>query len=217
MCAGVDVWEAELANDDQSEYLLDGIKNGFKLTDQDFEPVSVLRKNYLSASVTNEVKAEGNIKVEIQKGRYIVVPSKPLVVSSIGAVPKPNSDVRLIHDLSRPYGSVNAYSLDNSVTYSSISDATKLIKDGSFLTKIYLSSAYRSVPISPDSYSLTGLQWTFSGDSEPTYMYDCHLPFGASKSCKIFTAISDAVTRFFARRGHVCINYIDDFFSNCRH
>ena len=25
------------------------------------------------------------------------------------------------------------------------------------------------------------------------------------------TAISDAVTRFFAKRGHLCINYIDDF------
>jgi hypothetical protein len=79
------------------------------------------------------------------------------------------------------------------------------------LAKIDLSSAYRSVPISPDSYNLTGLQWTFSGDSEPTYMYDCRLPFGGSKSCKIFTSVSDAVTRFFAKRGFVCINYIDDF------
>jgi hypothetical protein len=130
------------------------------------------------------------------------------VVSSIGAVPKPNLDVRLIHDLSRPFGGINAFSLDNSVKYSTITDATELIKDGSFLAKIDLSSAYRSMPISPDSYNLTGLQWTFCGDSEPTYMFDCRLPFGASKSCKIFTAISDAVTRFFARRGHLCINYM---------
>jgi hypothetical protein len=201
MRACITAWETELEGDPQSEYILDGIRNGFKLTDQDFEPVSVLRKNYLSASVTNKVKSEGNIKVEIQKGRYIVVPNKPLVVSSIGAVPKPNLDVRLIHDLSRPHGGVNAFSLDNSVSYSSISDATKLIKDGSFLAKMDLSSAYRSVPISPESFNLTGLQWTFTGDSEPTYMYDCRLPFGASKSCKIFTAVSDAVTRFFAKRG----------------
>jgi hypothetical protein len=74
MRACITAWESELVDDPNSEYILDGIRNGFKLTDQDFEPFSVLRKNYLSASVTNKVKAEGNIKVEIQKGHYIVVP-----------------------------------------------------------------------------------------------------------------------------------------------
>jgi hypothetical protein len=51
----------------------------------------------------------------------------------------------------------------------------------------------------------------FAGKTNPTYMYDCRLPFGASKSCKIFTAVSDAISRIFARKGHRCLNYIDDF------
>ena len=100
----IDVWETELDGDLEADYILDGIRNGFKLTDQDFEPVSVLRRNYRSASELNKEKSEGNIKTEIQKGRYIVVAEKPLVVSSIGAMPKPNLKVRLIHDLWQPSG-----------------------------------------------------------------------------------------------------------------
>jgi hypothetical protein len=211
MKACLDAWRVELRGDPESDFLLEGIDKGFVLTDLDFDPVDIDRRNYASASVSFKEKTELTIKNEIELCRYIVVDKKPLVVSSIGSILKPNKDIRLIHDLSRPHGGVNAYSDDNSVSYATINDATRHIKKGSFLAKIDLKSAYRSVPISAESFKLTGLKWIFSGDTRPTYMYDCRLPFGASKSCKIFTSISDAVSRFFAKRGFRCLNYIDDF------
>ena len=49
-------WKKELADDFAAEYLLNGIENGFALTDCTVDDVFVLSKNYASASVTNKLK-----------------------------------------------------------------------------------------------------------------------------------------------------------------
>jgi hypothetical protein len=55
-----------------------------------------------------------------------------------------------------------------------------------------------------------GLQWNF-GESQTTYLYDCRLPFGASRSCKIFQNITNSMFRMLKRAGYNCTAYIDDF------
>ena len=113
--------------------------------------------------------------------------------------------------LSRPDGGINALTTDTSVHYATIDDAVRMINDDSYLAKIDLQSAYRSVPIHPSCFNLTGIQWTFEGELEPTYMFDCRLPFGASRSCRIFQAICNAISRAMSRENYKCVNYIDDF------
>ena len=154
---------------------------------------------------------EKQIRLEMELGRYITCDNIPFIVSSLGAIPKTEKRVRLIHDLSQPDGEPNRYAVDTSVCYATIDDAVRLIVPGSFLGKLDLSSAYRSVPIHPTCFPLTGLQWTFVGDSEPTYFYDARLPFGASMACSIFQGLSDAVVLFMTRRKFHVISYIDDF------
>jgi hypothetical protein len=83
------------------------------------------------------------------------------------------------------------------------------IKHGSYLAKVDLKSAYRSIPIHPDSFNYTGLQWCFGVNSIPVYLYDCRLPFGAS--CRIFQAITSAICRIMNGMNYLCIAYIDDF------
>jgi hypothetical protein len=70
---------------------------------------------------------------------------------------------------------------------------------------------YRSVPIHPDSFNYTGLQWDFSDSLKTTFLYDCRLPFGASRSCRVFQAVTSAIVRIMARMNFVCLAYIDDF------
>jgi hypothetical protein len=42
----------------------------------------------------------------------------PTIVSSLGAVPKSNGDIRLIHDASQPVGnSLNSYTSDTNCSY----------------------------------------------------------------------------------------------------
>ena len=67
------------------------------------------------------------------------------------------------------------------------------------------------MPIHPDCFALTGLSWKFIDDSEDTYLYDCRLPFGGSRSCRIFQALSSAVVRIMTKAGYSCIAYIDDY------
>jgi hypothetical protein len=99
-------------------------------------------------------------------------------------VPKGKDKVCVIHDLSRPHGGVNVFGVDSSVKYATIDEALLFMSPNCFLGKIDLSEAYRSVPINPACFDLTGIHWLFDGDSEYTYLYDARLPFGSSLSCK---------------------------------
>jgi hypothetical protein len=168
-------------------------------------------RNNKSSIVTSKEESELQIKTEIELGRYVVTPIAPYVVSALGAIPKKDKKVRLIHDLSRPHGGVNVHTTDTSVVYSTIDDAVKLIKPGSYIAKVDLKSAYRSVPIHSSSFPYMGLSWRFGSDEKVTYFYDCRLPFGASRSCRVFQAISNAIVRILQREIFHCISYIDDF------
>lgn len=87
-----------------------------------------------------------------------------------------------------------------------------LITPNAYLAKVDLSQAYRSVKIHPTDYSVTGLKWKFSGDSDFTYMVDSRLPFGARKSPTIFNELSTAVRVIMAQKGHpTVVSYLDDF------
>ena len=107
--------------------------------------------------------------------RYIISESKPHMVSSLGSIKKSNGSIRIIHDLSRPNGGLNIHTTDTSVVYATVDEAVKQIKPGSFLAKIDIKSAYRSVPIHPECFAFTGLSWFFAESKVPTYLYDCRL------------------------------------------
>jgi hypothetical protein len=92
-----------------------------------------------------------------------------------------------------------------------VDEATALMNKQCFLAKIDLESAYRSIPLHPSCYKLTGLKWRFSDNKKDTFIFDSRLPFGASRSCRIFQALTDSIVRMMARRNIVCRGYIDDF------
>jgi hypothetical protein len=79
------------------------------------------------------------------------------------------------------------------------------------MAKCDLKWAYRSMPIKPEHYKLTGLQWTFENKSKPTTLIDTAFPFGARKSPGHFNRITKSVKRMMVRRGVNCIVYLDDF------
>jgi hypothetical protein len=204
-------WREELIDDFDADFILNGIEFGFTLIDASAKPEHAFCKNYKSATSDNKSLSEEQIKVELEKGRYIVSEVCPPVVSALGAIPKSQTKVRLIHDLSRPLGGVNKHSTDNAVKFPTIDEATRHMSSNTFLAKIDLKEAYRSIPLHPTCYGLTGLQWHFSGDDKSTFFFDARLPFGASKSCKIFQSLTNAIVRMLARRNIIVSGYIDDF------
>ena len=209
------IWEKELALDPDKEFLLHGVREGFHLIPPDIHLKPAEQNNYHSATNPhNKNKVESTIHNEILEGNYCFSSHKPLIISALGSVPKPDSDeVRLIHDCSMPKNKgINSYITVDHHKFSTIDDAIKLVKPGYFLAKIDLHHAYRSIPIHPTSYKATGIKWKFSHHNHFTYLFDTRLPFGASSSPSIFHRVTQSVKRMMNRRGFSGILvYLDDF------
>ena len=209
-----DVWDRELGDDIDREFLLEGIKDGFHVVSSfDFSPAEC--DNYNSAlDVQTRPLVEKQIRTEILEGRYKITTDKPTIVSALGAVPKSNGGIRLIHDASRPAGqALNDYAqLELNLQYQSIKDVEKLICPGVFFSKVDLKQAHRSVGIHPGDFSATGLKWRFSGQDKDIYLYDTRLPFGSKLSPGVFHRLTQSVRRMMSDYGyHNVVVYLDDF------
>ena len=207
-------WENELENDQDKQFLLHGIENGFDIIDDDVCITPVSCDNHPSAKPGSELyeKASEQVKKEIEAGNYVICDSKPAIISPMAAIPKPDGGVRLIHDCSRPTGmAVNDYcSADWHQKFSRVDDAASLMTPGCYMAKVDLRSAYRSVKISKASQRVTGLKWNFNGKT--VYLKDTRLPFGGRLSPGIFHRLTQAVKRMMVRRGFdLLVVYLDDF------
>ena len=194
-----------------SEFIINGIMNGFSLIDGNHSitdiPISETQ-NHRSATDPNIVhKVERQIFIEIQDGNYVPVGSKPRIISALGAIPKCNGDVRLIHDasLATNGSALNDYASKDPCSYQTVSDALANLKSGYYMAKVDLQSAYRSVSTRQSEHTLTGLKWKFLGCNSATFLVDTKLPFGARKSPSIFNRISQSVQRMMTRRGFNCV------------
>ncbi|XP_073230232.1 uncharacterized protein [Porites lutea] len=96
----------ELIGDEDEAFLTDGILHGFKLALADCTFLPAQQNNYKSAtSAVHKPKVEQTMLGELSDGNYVVTDIKPTIIRVLGAIPKPDSsDVRLIHDCSRPPG-----------------------------------------------------------------------------------------------------------------
>ncbi len=212
----VQEWEKELAlsADFDRAFIVDGVKHGFKIVSDNAIPVSACTKNYRSATCpANFAKTDEQVSAEVLAGNYVIPRVPPVIISALGAIPKPASQrVRLIHDCSQPQGfAVNDYADKYTFCYQSLNDATDLVQPGSWMAKVDLHSAYRSIPLHPSNYAFTGLKWHFTGDSEATTLLDTKLPFGASLAPLIFNRITQSIRRMMQRRGYEIVVYLDDF------
>lgn len=211
----LDAWREELGDDPDRDFILDGVRHGFDIIDPGCTLARVEVPNHPSASPSNPMyhKVSEQVFNEIANGNYVEVDNPPTIVSPLGAIPKPDSGVRLIHDCSRPVGySVNSYvKVNEKFKFQSVDDAAAMVGPGAFMAKVDLKSAYRSVKISPHSQLATGLKWRVEGKDR--YFVDTRLPFGAKLAPSIFHRLSTAVQRIMKRKGFInIVAYLDDFF-----
>ena len=209
------VWEKELKNDFDKDFLLEGIRCGFKISDLvDYSVVKDVEVNNHPSALRYGDLVEKELVKQIEFHHYEKCQIKPTVVSPLGAILKDSGEVRIIHDGSRPLGeAMNNYSELYSVKYQTLQDAYTISKPNMYLAKVDLKAAYRSVAIHPQDYALTGIKWKFSGEDKESYLIDKRLPFGARQGCNIFHRLSQSVKRMMQRMGYnniVC--YLDDFF-----
>ena len=192
---------------------MDGVENGFRITNSDTSEAGAFYPNHKSAVGDHKQAVEAQIREELENGRYKIVNKRPTVISALGALIKQDSGkVRLLHDASRPHGrALNDFATNTPFSYQTLYQATSLIRRGDYLAKLDLSSAYRSVKLHSSDQHMAGLRWTFN-EQDPVYMQDLRLPFGARLSAAIFNTLTQAVRRIMAQEGFVnIVAYLDDF------
>ena len=182
-------WQEELGEDPDRTFILEGIRDGFDIIDPTAQLEEVEMANHRSA-LDNSEQVLAQIREEIAHDNYVVTTTKPIIVSALGAVPKPDGRIRLIHDCSVPPGrAVNDYApAGEKLKFQSVDDAARLLTPGCYMAKVDLKSAYRSVDISISSQRATGLKWSVGGHN--IYFYDKKLCFGSSKAPGIFHRIT---------------------------
>ena len=180
-------WEHCLADDFDRDFILHCVKYGASLIDPDkcqelIPPASVPNGHSVTTEAVYPLVTH-QILNELANSNYIQCDTPPKIVSALSAIPKPDGNIRLIHDMSLPDDlSVNSYASKDPCKYQTIAEALALMQPSWFMVVLDLRSAYRSVHISDNEHCLTGLSWKFPGDSTPTFMFDSWLPFGSWKS-----------------------------------
>ena len=200
-------------------YIVDGLKNGFDIGF--IGETSVTRPKNLRSADQNKSLIQDAINKEISRGHTAgPFPDPPFPqthCSPIGSAPKKDGSVRLIMDLSQPYGS----SINDGISkdhfpceYSHFDDATDLvIRKGpdSLMCKLDIKHAYRLLPVKPDQWHHLCYHW------DGNFYVDLVLPFGLRSSGSIFNQFAGLVKWILINQYNVTdiVNYSDDFFKVC--
>ena len=198
------------------EFLLQGLEFGFHIPFEGCLPPLTVRnhRSVLSSPDVVSQMIDKECKLGRVAGPFSTPPLSNFHSSPLGLVAKKEpGSFRIIHDLSFPIGrSVNSGIPPecSKVRYQTLDDALKIIVGlggECLIAKADIESAYRIIPIHPDSVHLLGFTW------EDHFYYDRCLPFGLSISCRIFEAFSSAIHWILSFHFNVpsLTHIIDDF------
>lgn len=126
---------------------------------------------------------------------------EPRFRARIFTVPKPDGRRRLILDVSP----LNKAIVVRPFSLPSASDLRALLPQSAFMAKIDLTEAYWHIPIHP--FFRRYLAFHFQGKD---YQFRA-MPFGLSVAPIAFTAVMRHPYRLLKERGHLALNYLDDW------
>ena len=160
----------------------------------------------ISAAIAVDVEAG------YKRGPFDAPPFTPFHVSPLSGVPKGEDGIRVIHNLSHPFGgdSINAGIEREVYIMQRFEDAIAAIRRlgrGCRLSKFDVRAAFKLVPVRPEDRPLLGLVW------QGKYYYEVVLPFGLRTSGYRWEEFAEAL--HFLCTEHLGIelvfHYVDDF------
>ena len=207
-------WLAKHPDPDFAEFILDGIREGFRIGFRKRVELKGASQNLPSVNAHKEVVRE-YIEKELEAGRVkrVADQGSRIHISPFGVIPKKEQGKwRLIVDLSHPRDHSINDGVDegaSSLAYVSVDNLAETILGlgrGTLMGKCDVKSAYRNIPVYPGDAGWLGLKW----DGE--VFVDTALPFGLRSAPKIFTAVADAFQWILIQAGvQLIFHYIDDF------
>ena len=210
----------------RSRQILEGLSSGVEIGYVGSRRMQRRAPNHGSATKNPRVAAKisqiigADVAAGKKAGPFKTAPFEFFSASPLGAVPKKpeegcvqvETDIRVIHDLSHPFGgnSVNNYSVDVPLQLDGFDKAIEIVTRlgrGCYLSKLDVKAAYKLVPVRYEDWHLLGFQW------EGQYYYERTLPFGLKSSCRQWEWYATAINHFIrVLVGAVdSIHYVDDF------
>ena len=200
----------------RARQILRGIVAGVDIEYEGDRTVNRTCQNLRSAGGDAEAKVSAIIAADVAAGKkagpFDARPCRGFSASPIGAVPKKNGGIRVIHHLSYPYGgdSINARTKEVPIElgrFDDAADAIRALGKGCLLIKLDVEAAYKQVPVRRKDWPLLGFCW------KGKWYYERTLPFGLKSSCRLWELYATALHYFFVHTlgiEHV-VHYIDDF------
>ena len=210
----------------ETEFLLDGFKNGFSIGYNGPQDVNITSPNLKFREVGDHVTLWNKVMKEVKEkcyaGPFDKIPFEHYIQSPIGLVPKDGGkDTRLIFYLSYPRGtskSVNANTPEIlcKVAYPDFNQTIQLCTKagkGCHISKLDMKSAFRNLGIKKKDWKFLVMKAVSPLDGKTYFFVDKCLPFGASISCSHFQRFSKAVKHIVQwRTKKDLVNYLDDYF-----
>lgn len=181
-------------------WLLTGLQEGFHIgftgTRPDGRPRNLPTSNFEKLEIVRWLKkgyTQGYILGPFDEAQNLF---PNVVISPVGAVPKPPNKCRMIHHLSADQGG-NTLSVNDviqermkTVTYLTTKEVVAIadaVGKGGVLWTVDAQDAYVRVPVHRSEWTLLGIK--FHGK---VFIMTC-LPFGLASSCKIYNEFADGV------------------------
>jgi hypothetical protein len=149
-------------------------------------------RNYSSIELHKD-KVLGALAPNLEQHRIFRPPSglTSNFIHALGAVPKTEDSVRVIHGLSRPLDrALNDHMQQVGFEFQTPNDAIEWMRPGCFMAKVDIEGAYRHVPI--DLWDWDKLAFIHPAGFE---VWDGFLCFGANIACEVFNRIGLAIKR----------------------
>ena len=185
-----------------SEYILDTVKNGYKIPFYETPEPAKFRNNKSALNEREFVNKAISDLIEI--GGAIEVKVPPTVVNPLTVASK-NSKKRLVLDLRY----VNAHVWKEHGKFEDFKIFRSYIEKGDYMFSFDLKSGYHHIDIFEEHWEYLGFSWVGEDGVRRFYVFVV-LPFGLCTAGYIFTKVCRVLVKFWRKQGIRIVLYIDD-------
>ena len=193
----IDFWISINSN----EYVLDVIKNGYKLPFKHFPQPAHLKNN--RSSLDNDEFVKVAISDLLKTGAAVEVFEKPTVVNPL-TVAQNSKKKRLVLDLRH----VNQCLIVDKIKFEDWKTALLYADKDNYMFSFDLKSGYHHIDIHEDFHQYLGFSWVF-GDTVRYFKFTV-LPFGLATAGHIFTKTVRCLVKHWRSSGMKIVVYLDD-------
>ena len=199
LAAHYDFWESQLK---ANSYVLDVIKNGYRLPMAEMPPRKFLRNN---KSALNHVPfVTDAIDALVLSGSVEQVTDIPYIVNPLTVAQNKGGKLRLVLDLRF----VNPYVKLDRVKFDDWQVASQYLILGGFMFGFDFKSGYHHIDVHKNYQKYLGFSWTVQGVTK-FYQFTV-LPFGLVTAGLIFTKVVRCLVKHWRAQSIRAVVYLDD-------